>query len=188
MDGLATLTTAVADVVDVGGSIDVVTQRLAGALHDAITGPGLAELFAGKAKSFTAYVDPQRHFIVHCSVHRPGHLTEAHDHGETWAVYGVARGVSRYRRYTRRPDSAAGTAALECIRDEELAPGQVDVVAPGEVHLIGNDTDDVALNVVIRPRPIEQVWRRRFNLPTGTYVIHPASLRSPAGPDIAQRK
>jgi predicted metal-dependent enzyme (double-stranded beta helix superfamily) len=180
MAGLSTLVEAVPDVLDAGGSVDVVTGRIASELSQVIAGPGLEELFAGKQKSYTAFVDPQRHFIVHCSVHHPGHLTEAHDHGEAWAVYGVVRGVSRYRRFSRQPDTAPNTAALDCVRDEELTPGQIDVVSPGEVHLIGNETDEMALNVVVRPRPIEDVWRRRFDLSTGAYVIHPSSLRSTA--------
>lgn len=179
MAGLSALVGAVSGVLDAGGSLDVVTGRIARELSQVITGPGLEELFAGKEKSYTAFADPQRHFIVHCSVHHPGHLTEAHDHGEAWAVYGVVRGVSRYRRFSRRPDAAPNTAVLDCVRDDELAPGQVDVVPPGEVHLIGNETGEMALNVVVRPRPIEDVWRRRYDLSTGAYVIHPSSLRAP---------
>lgn len=171
---------AVSDVLDVGGSPEVVTERIADELSQVISGPGLGELFVGKQKSYTAFVHPLRHFIVHCSVHHPGHLTEAHDHGETWAVYGVVRGTSRYRRFSRRQDTAPSTAALDCVRDEGLTPGQVDVVSPGQVHLIGNETDEMALNVVVRPRLIEDVWRRRFDLSTGAYVIHPMSLRSTA--------
>lgn len=180
MTGLPALAGAVSDVLDAGGSLDVVTGRIASELSQVISGPGLEELFAGAQKSYRAFADPQRHFIVHCSVHHPGHLTEAHDHGEAWAVYGVVRGVSRYRRFSRQPDAAPGTAALDCVRDEELVPGEVDVVSPGEVHLIGNETGEMALNVVIRPRPIEDVWRRRFDLSTGAYVIHPGSLPSTA--------
>lgn len=177
MAGLSTLVGSVSDVLDGGGRLDVVTARIARELSQVIAGPGLDELFAGKQKSFTAFRDPRRHFIVHCSVHHPGHRTEAHDHGEAWAVYGVVRGVSRYRRFSRRPDLRPGVAGLDCVRDEDLSPGQTDVVYPGEVHLIGNESDELALNVVVRPRPIEDVWRRRFDVSTGAYIIHPASLR-----------
>jgi hypothetical protein len=180
MAGLSTLVEAVSEVLDTGGSLDVVTGRIGSELSQVIAGPGLDELFAGKQKSYTAFTDPRRHFIVHCSVHHPGHRTEAHDHGETWAVYGVVRGVSRYRRFSRQPDPAPNTASLDCVRDEELTPGQFDAVWPGEVHLIGNETDEMALNVVIRPRPIEDVWRRRYDLSTGAFVIHPSSLRGNA--------
>ena len=188
MAGLSMLVEAVSDVLDAGGSLDVVTGRIATELGQVIAGPGLEELFAGRQKSYTAFADPQRHFIVRCSVHHPGHLTEAHDHGEAWAVYGVVRGMSRYRRFSRQPDAAPNTAALACVRDEELAPGQTDVVPPGEVHLIGNETDEMALNVVVRPRPIEEVWRRRFNLSTGAYVIHPGSLNTPCAADCCRHK
>lgn len=181
--GLRRLTGAVAEILDVGGDIDLVTSRLAGAMSEALHREDLLPLFAGREKSFAAYVDPQRHFIVHCSVHRPGHLTEAHDHGEAWAVYGVVRGHSRYRRFRRDDDVAPGRAALVCERDAVLVPGQTDVVRPGHVHLIGNETAEPAWNVVVRPRPIEEVWRRRYDLHSGAYAIHPHSR--PAGSRVA---
>lgn len=179
-EGLNRLTEAVAAVLDTGGEVDVVTARVASAMAEELQRADLLPLFEGRQKSFAAYVDPLRHFIVHCSVHRPGHLTEAHDHGEAWAVYGVLRGRSRYRRFRRDDDVAPGTATLVCERDAELVPGQTDVVRPGHVHLIGNETDEPAWNVVVRPRPIEEVWRRRYDLGSGAYVIHPGSL--PKGP------
>jgi predicted metal-dependent enzyme (double-stranded beta helix superfamily) len=175
-ESLSRLTEAVAAILDIGGEVDAVTTRVAAAMAEQLRGPDLLPLFAGRQKSFAAYVDPLRHFIVHCSVHRPGHLTEAHDHGEAWAVYGVLRGRSRYRRFRRTDDHAPGTATLVCERDDELVAGQTDVVRPGHVHLIGNETDEPAWNVVVRPRPIEEVWRRRYDLRSGAYVIHPGSL------------
>ncbi len=174
--GLERLTAALAGILDTGGDAGLVTARIAGAMTEALDREDLLPLFAGRHKSFAAYVDPRRHFIVHCSVHLPGHLTEAHDHGETWAVYGVVRGRSRYRRYRRADDPAPGRAALLGERDDELLPGQTDVVRPGEVHLIANETAEPAWNVVVRPRPIEEVWRRRYDLRSGAYEIHPKSL------------
>jgi predicted metal-dependent enzyme (double-stranded beta helix superfamily) len=175
-EGLNRLTEAVAAILDTGGEVEAVTSRIAAAMSEELQRPSLLPLFEGRQKSFAAYVDPLRHFIVHCSVHRPGHLTEAHDHGEAWAVYGVLRGRSRYRRFSRADDPAPRTATLVCERDDELEPGQTDIVRPGHVHLIGNETDEPAWNVVVRPRPIEEVWRRRYDLASGAYVIHPASL------------
>lgn len=174
------LISAVAEVLDVGGDVDAVTAGIAAAMVEALDRQDLLPLFAGREKSFAAYVDPRRHFIVHCSVHRPGHRTEAHDHGEAWAVYGVVQGRSRYRRYRRADDLAPGTARLVTERDVELRPGQTDVVLPGHVHLIGNETDEPAWNVVVRPRPIEEVWRRRYDVASGAYEIHPNSLPRPS--------
>jgi len=174
--GLDRLTAAVADVLDIGGDVDVVTSRIAAVMTEALQGEDLLPLFVGRQKSFAAFADPQRHFIVHCSVHRPGHLTEAHDHGEAWAVYGVVRGRSRYRRYRRDEDVARGRAGLVGERDAELLPGQTDIVQPGHVHLIANETVEPVWNLVVRPRPIEEIWRRRYDLSSGTYEIHPNSL------------
>jgi predicted metal-dependent enzyme (double-stranded beta helix superfamily) len=178
--GLDRLTTAVAEVLDVGGDVDAVTAGIAAVMAEALHRKDLLPLFAGRERSFAAYVDPQRHFIVHCSVHHPGHVTEAHDHGEAWAVYGVVQGRSRYRRYRRADDVARGTARLVIERDDELLPGQTDVVLPGHVHLIANETDEPAWNVVVRPRPIEEVWRRLYDPGSGVYEIHPNSLRRPS--------
>lgn len=177
MGGLPQLIERVTEVIDTGGGVDFVTARITRELGQVIDEAGLEYLFAGKQRSFTAFVEPHRHFIVHCSVHHPGHVTLPHDHGEAWAVYGVVQGVSRYRRFGRQPDTAPGIAVLEALRDESLVKGEVDVVAPGEVHLIANETDEMSFNVVVRPRPIEQVWRRRFDVDSGAYAIHPNSLR-----------
>jgi hypothetical protein len=120
--GLSRLSVGVADVFDAGGDLDVVTARIAAVMGEAIRDESLTPCFAGRAKSFAAFIDPHRHFVVHCSVHAPGHLTEAHDHGEAWAVYGVVRGRSRYRRYRREDDAAPARATLVLQRDDELLP------------------------------------------------------------------
>jgi predicted metal-dependent enzyme (double-stranded beta helix superfamily) len=173
---LARLVEAVSDVLDTGGDLHVVTAGIVAAMTGALQREELVPLFAGRDRSFEAFADPRRHFVVHCSVHAPGHLTEAHDHGEAWAVYGVVRGRSRYRRFRRGGDLRAGWATLLDERDEEIVPGQTDVVAPGQVHLVANESTEPAWNVVVRPRPLAEVWRRRFDLSSGAYQIHPHSL------------
>lgn len=170
------LSAMVESVLDRGGGLEMVTSGLVAALSAATTDGDLSTLFQERKSSYTAYADPARHFIVHCSVHAPGHITEAHDHGEAWAVYGVVRGRSRYRKFDRGSDPEPGRALLSCTRDDELEPGQTDVVLPGQVHLVANETTAPAWNLVLRPRPISQVWRRRFELESGEYVIHPGSL------------
>lgn len=102
----------------------MVTARVAGVIGEVLRDADLLPLFAGRQKSFVAFADRRRQFVVHCSVHRPGHLTEAHDHGEAWAVHGVVRGRSRDRRYRRVDDVAPSRAALVLQRDDELVPGQ----------------------------------------------------------------
>jgi hypothetical protein len=77
MAGLSTLVEAVSDVLDVGGSVDVVTGRIASELSQVIAGPGLEELFAGKQKSYTAFVGrgPSRTCGVGASTCPPGPMS-----------------------------------------------------------------------------------------------------------------
>ncbi|HZJ04711.1 MAG TPA: hypothetical protein VFD59_04470 [Nocardioidaceae bacterium] len=162
-------------IADEGGSQERVTQAVVSVLRTALAEPSLGALFERREKSYGVWTDPQRHFLLHASVHRPGHVTEAHDHGECWAVYGVYRGPSRYVRYTRGPDTAPGTASLTVVRDEVLQDGAVDVVQAGEVHRIINPADHMTYNVVVRPRPLNEVWRRRYDFESGSYRIDPRS-------------
>jgi hypothetical protein len=50
-DGLARLTAGVAEVLDSGGDLDVVTARVAGVIEVALRDDDLLPLFAGRQKS-----------------------------------------------------------------------------------------------------------------------------------------
>jgi predicted metal-dependent enzyme (double-stranded beta helix superfamily) len=126
-------------------------------------------VFAGRERSFLAHRDELRHFVLQASVLPPGHHTRAHDHGESWAVYGCFRGQTRYRRFLRAEEPAPGRTRLEVVRDEVVTPGSVDVVPAGQVHEVVNPGDSATWNVVIRPRPLAQVWRRAYDVGAGTY-------------------
>jgi predicted metal-dependent enzyme (double-stranded beta helix superfamily) len=156
-------------VLDVGGTHETVTARLAGLLERCLAGAGLEALFAGAGRSFLAHHDERRQFVLQASVLPPGHHTPAHDHGESWAVYGCFRGVTRYRRFVRTGEPEPGRTGLEVVRDELVAPGAVDVVPAGQVHEVVNPGDSVTWNLVIRPRPLAQVWRRAYDVETGAY-------------------
>lgn len=165
------LVTELVAVADEGGSTEHVTAAVTAALQDALGDASLMALFEGRERSYGVWTDPQRHFLLHASVHTPGHVTGAHDHGECWAVYGVYRGPSRYIRYTRGADVAPGRASLTVVRDEVLGDGAVDVVQPGEVHRILNHAEHMTYNLVVRPRPLSEVWRRRYDHESGDYRI-----------------
>ena len=162
-------------IADQGGGLEQVTASVTAALQTALAEDSLLAVFEGREKSYAVWTDPQRHFLLHASVHGPGHVTAAHDHGECWAVYGVFRGPSRYIRYVRGEDTAPGRASLTVVRDEVMDDGAIDVVGPGEVHRIVNPADHMTYNVVVRPRPLSEVWRRRYDHESGEYRIDPRS-------------
>ncbi|MBA2577163.1 MAG: hypothetical protein H0V05_11080 [Euzebyaceae bacterium] len=49
------------------------------------------------------------------------------------------------------------------------------MVQPGEVHRIFNPAEHMTYNIVVRPRPLCEVWRRRFDHESGEYRIDPRS-------------
>ncbi|HXM57997.1 MAG TPA: hypothetical protein VOB72_21550 [Candidatus Dormibacteraeota bacterium] len=156
-------------ILDVGGTPDVVSGRLADLLARCLRGADLEAVFAGRDRSFLAHHDERRHFVLQASVLPPGHHTPAHDHGESWAVYGCFRGATTYRRYVRTGEPGPGHTRLEVVRDEMVRPGAVDVVPAGQVHEVVNPGGSTAWNLVIRPRPLAQVWRRGYDVGTGAY-------------------
>jgi hypothetical protein len=168
---LLALTTAVAVELDAGGPIPALCARLARVLGDVLCDDGLAPLFAGHERSFVLHQDPQRGFVVNASVHAPRHRTPAHDHAEAWAIYGMYRGRTAYRLFDRGDDLAPGLASLRLVEECVAKPPSVAIVLPGQVHENWNPDETTSWNVVLRPRPLAELWRRTFDCETGRY--HP---------------
>ena len=166
---LDALIATVATELDAGGPIPAVCERLAHALTAALRSDDFVPLFSGRDASFVLYRDPDRGFIVNASVHQPRHRTPAHDHAEAWAVYGMYRGETAYRLFDRGDDAAPGVASLTLREDRVGASGDVSIVLPGQVHENWNPGDRVSWNIVLRPRPLAEVWRRSFDTETGRY-------------------
>lgn len=166
---LTALAAAIAAELDIGGTPAVVCDRLAPILSRALATDDLAPLFVGRDKSYEAYRDPKRGFLLHASVHAPQHLTRAHDHAESWAVYGMYRGKTAYRLYERGLDAAPGLATLGLLREAVAERGEVAIVLPGQVHENWNPSDEVSWNLVIRPRPLRELWRRTYDPTSGAY-------------------
>lgn len=167
----APLAVEIAAQLDAGGPPAALCARLAATLARHLHDDAMAAGFAGRDRSFVGWRDPARSFILHCSVHAPGHRTPPHDHAEAWAVYGMYRGATASRLFDRGDDRATGIANLSLVEERVAQPGEVAVVMPGQVHENWNPGTDEAWNVVIRPRPLSDVWRRAFDLESGAY--HP---------------
>ena len=169
---LEALTSAVAAELDVGGPIAALCERLARILRVTLLSDGLVPLFAGRERSFVLYQDPHRGFIVNASVHAPGHRTPGHDHAEAWAIYGMYRGRTAYRLFDRDVDLSPGVASLRLVEERVAEPPAVAIVLPGQVHENWNpDAEGTSWNIVLRPRPLGELWRRAFDCETGRY--HP---------------
>ncbi len=168
---LAPHAAAITAQLDIGGAPAPLCARLATVLQEALRDDTLAEVFSERERSFEAWRDPQRGFVLHASIHRPGHRTPAHDHAEAWAVYGMYRGQTAYRLFDRGEDRAPGIATLTLREERITEPPEIAIVLPGQVHENWNPSDAPAWNLVIRPRPLSELWRRAYQLENGAY--HP---------------
>lgn len=100
----------------------------------------------GHYENLLFYEDPDYGFVLNALIKEPGESTPIHDHGEVLTVYGVLVGGETVKRY-RRTDSGAGEKGapgsdegieLELVGDHEVAPGYIDFVPPGDIHVEHN--------------------------------------------------
>ena len=81
------------------------------------------------------------------------------------------RGHTAYRLFERGDDAAPGVATLSLLEERIAEPPEIAIVLPGQVHENWNPSDKPAWNLVIRPRPLAELWRRTYDIESGTY--HP---------------
>lgn len=100
----------------------------------------------GHYENLLFYEDPDYGFVLNALIKEPGEATPVHDHGDVLTVYGVLTGGETVKRY-RRTDSGAGPAGepgsddgieLELVGEHKVAPGYIDFVPPGDIHVEHN--------------------------------------------------
>ena len=86
-----------------------------------------------KVDNLLFYEDPDYKFVINGLIKNPGGRAMIHDHGKAWTVYGVLAGEERVVRY-REIVNSQGIAGFEEASSIQCGPGDVDVVAPWEIH------------------------------------------------------
>jgi predicted metal-dependent enzyme (double-stranded beta helix superfamily) len=86
-----------------------------------------------KVDNLLFYEDPDYGFVVNALIKPPGGRAMVHDHGPSWTIYGVLEGCERIVRY-EATQQADGSVALAETDARFCEPGDVDVVAPREIH------------------------------------------------------
>jgi predicted metal-dependent enzyme (double-stranded beta helix superfamily) len=83
----------------------------------------------------TIYRDPKVGFQVMIHHQRPGRRGAPHDHGVSWAIYGVARGHTDMTEWRRLDDgSKPGHARIEPMPTYRLDVGQTAAYGPHVIH------------------------------------------------------
>ena len=91
---------------------------------------------------YPLYVAADGSFSVVSFVWSPGQWTPIHDH-TVWGVIGIHKGLERTEAYRRRD----GALVLEKRIDAEV--GDIGAVSPriGDIHRVGNVSDEVAISI-----------------------------------------
>jgi predicted metal-dependent enzyme (double-stranded beta helix superfamily) len=87
-------------------------------------------------KNLLFYEDPDYGFAFNATVRKPNLVTNVHDHGAVWTLYGLIEGRETMYRFERMdggsPDS--GPVTLKQVGQSVIGPGDIDVVPPGKIH------------------------------------------------------
>ncbi len=78
--------------------------------------------------------DQDMDFYVLAHVQRPGKRGAPHSHGDSWAIYGNARGCTKMTEYRRVAGSDEEGLVLEVATEYRLEPGQTRAYGPGLIH------------------------------------------------------
>jgi 3-mercaptopropionate dioxygenase len=110
-------------------------------------------------RQYLLYCDPLERFSVVSFVWMPGHRTPIHDH-TVWGLVGVMRGAERCDEFS---------ADIKKVNSHDVKAGDVDRVSPriGDVHVVSNTGDEVAVSIHVYGANIGAVRRHTYDPETG---------------------
>lgn len=149
---------------------------LAGKLEQLLANPAfVAETFSedtpdGKRVLFR---DPETDARVQAHVQSAGKRGRPHSHGESWAIYGNARGYTDMVEWRRvNPESEDG-AVLAPAASYRIGPGQARAYGPGMIHSTEHPQKAWVIRVI--GTDLDSIPRYRFNAKTDQMVESAAS-------------
>ena len=108
------------------------------------------------------YADSELGFNVLVHHQRPGRQGQPHDHGESWAIYGVARGHTVMTEWRRLDDGKTpGHAEIELAKSYRLDVGQSAAYGPRVIH--NTHHPEGAWVVRVTGCDLDGIRRYRFN-------------------------
>ena len=120
-------------------------RQIASAMRKVLADPALRARAQGwpatvesapTVRNLLFYEDPDYGFVFNATVRQPNVVTNVHDHGNVWTLYGLIEGRETMYRYERTDGGPAdiGPATLELVGRHSIGPGDIDVVPPGKIH------------------------------------------------------
>ena len=126
------------------------------------------------------YEDPDYGFVLNALVKAPKSITNIHDHGPSWTLYGVLDGGEKIRRFRRldKNQKENGPAVLEPSGDFEVVPGYIDVVAPWEIHQESNGNHRT-IGFIVRSQRSGTFKQFRYNAENGNVTSYSGPTQIP---------
>lgn len=119
-------------------------EQIAGAMRKVLVDPAIRQ--AAQSWPLTVegtplvgnllfYEDPDYGFVFNGTVRKPNTISNVHDHGAIWTLYGLIEGQETICRY-ERTDNPSDTeiCPLVLVNRRVLGPGEIDIVPPGKIH------------------------------------------------------
>lgn len=137
----------------------------------------------GTPSNLLLYRDLDYGFVLNGQVLEPNRRTEAHDHGESWVLYGLVEGGEWIEHYCRRSHRPADCprSPMETFAEYAASPGFVDVLPPGHIHRKTNGVHRT-VNLVVRSQMPHAFRRYRYNPKTGERSEYAGPMQRPFPP------
>ena len=133
------------------------------------------------AATFDPTMKPGKRELVHdeptdayvlAHVHAPSRGGAPHSHGDSWAVYGTARGATAMTEYRRVADGDPSGTALAVADRYTLGPGEVRAYHTGAIHSTAHAETTWVIRVT--GTDLDALQRYRFD-PTHDRIVDAAA-------------
>lgn len=128
---------------------------------------------APTVRNLLFYEDPDYGFVFNATVRQPHVITNIHDHGNVWTLYGLIEGRETMYRYERIDGGPAdeGPAHLILSGQHMIGPGDIDIVPPGKIHQEHAGTERSIAFIVRAQRP-GTFPQHSYDLATGAVSVY----------------
>ena len=116
------------------------------------------------------YEDPELGFQIVAHIMDRDYAGGAHDHGDSWAIYGQAVKHTEMTEWKRTGDgSVPGKATIEKAKAYRMERGQAGIFQDRAIHSIAYPAG--ARFIRVTGTNLETIARGRYNLEAGTMVV-----------------
>jgi predicted metal-dependent enzyme (double-stranded beta helix superfamily) len=108
----------------------------------------------------TLFHDPETDFYIFAHVQEGGKASKPHSHGDSWAIYGNARGVTEMTEWRRANPETEDHAELVQTSKYGLGPDQTHAYGPRVIHSTAHP--EMAWVIRVTGTDLEKLPRYRF--------------------------